>query len=157
FWTNLLLAGRCLATRPTIWQTTLREEVTTRLLHTLTNTAYSLTQGLIADVLAEIGGREVNVNLVRLLADEKLGSDVRVYIALALGNLSERAVAPDLVRLLADEKLDSNVRVYIALALGNLGERAVAPDLVRLLADEKLDNYVRVYIAVALGNLGERA
>jgi predicted NACHT family NTPase len=29
FWTNLLLAGRCLATRPTIWQTSLREEVIT--------------------------------------------------------------------------------------------------------------------------------
>ncbi len=156
FWTNLLLAGRCLATRPTIWDTTLREEVVTRLLHRLTQTPYSLLQRLTADVLAEIGGGEVSANLVRLLADDKLDRGVRGRIASALGKLGERAIAPELLRLLADDKLDSSVRGRIASALGELGERAVAPELVHLLADDTLDSDVCGSIASALGELGER-
>jgi hypothetical protein len=120
FWTNVLLAGRCLASRPTIWQSRLREEVISRLLHTLTHTQYSLIQELTASVLAEVGGGEVNTNLIRLLADEQLDSGVRESIADALGTLGERTVAPDLVRLLADEQLHSGVRRKNAHVLGNL-------------------------------------
>src|SRR5205823_1382411 len=42
FCTNLVLAGRCLAARPTIRNTALREEVTSRLFDKLLNTQYSL-------------------------------------------------------------------------------------------------------------------
>jgi hypothetical protein len=125
FWTNLLLAGRCLATRPTIWQTALREEVITRLYRILTKTQYFMTQEHVANALAEIGGREVNAQLVRLLADEQQDFSVRRSIALALGQLGERTVAPELVRLLADEQLNTLVRRSIVDALGQLGERTV--------------------------------
>ena len=156
FWTNLLIAGRCLATRPIIWQTAIREKVIARLLYTLINTQYSLAQELIANVLAEIGGNDVNMHLLSLLSDEKLDVSVRWIIAAALGNLGERAVAPDLVSLLSNEKLGPYVRMNIAAALGKLGEQAVAPDLVYLLSDEKLETDVRMDIAAALGNLGEQ-
>jgi len=157
FWTNLLLAGRCLATRPTIWQTTLRDEVVSHLFHTLTTTPYSLAQELIAGVLAEIGGKETNTHLVRLLSDKQLDASVRRSIADALGASGERSIAPELVRLLSDKQLDASVRTSIAYALRALGERSIAPELVRLLSDEQLDDNVRASIARTLGALGERS
>jgi HEAT repeat protein/GTPase SAR1 family protein len=158
FLTNLLLAGRCLATRPTIWQTMIREEVISRLLNTLTHAQHSLIAEFTSAVLAEIGGGVVNANLIHMLSDWKQKNDLRQYIAQALGTLGERTVAPDLVRLLSDERgrLYSLVGQNIAQALGTLGDRTVAPDLVRLLSDEQLHFRVRWSIAQALGTLGER-
>ena len=110
------------------------EEVITRLLHALTHTPYLSAQRLLAVALAEIGGREANAHLVRLLADKKLHSDVRGSIAVALGTLGERSIVPDLVRLLADEKLDSGVRGRIAHVLGELADDgATAYALAKLL------------------------
>jgi HEAT repeat protein len=157
FCTNLLLAGRCLATQPTIWKTILREEVIERLFHILTNTPYSLTQGLMADALSEIGGREVNTHLLRLLADEQLDIRVRESIASALGQRGERSVAPELLHMLADEQLDIRVRESIAYALGRLGERSIVPELLHMLADEQLDIRVRWGIDSILLKLAERS
>jgi len=153
FWTNLILAGHCLATRPTILHTSLRNDIVTRLFQALLQSPYYLAQKRLAEVLAEIGGTETNTHLLRLLADEQRDSSVRWRIAEALGTLGERSVVPDLLRLLADEQRDSSVRWRIAEALGTLGERSVVPDLVRLLADEQVDSFVRRSIAEALGTL----
>ncbi len=60
FHTNLILAGRCLAARPTVRQITLREEVITRLFDLLMATPYMLTREQAAQALAEIGGQKVN-------------------------------------------------------------------------------------------------
>ncbi len=157
FHTNLILAGRCLAARPTVRQAHLREESIARLFDLLLATRYKLTQRQAAEALAEIGGAQVNQRLLGLLADERLDSWVRMNIADALGRLGERSVAPALVPLLSDARLDPWVRGSIALALGTLGERSVAPALVSLLSDARLDPDVRERIADALGRLGERS
>ncbi len=157
FWTNLILAGRCLATRPTILHTTLRNDILTRLFQALVQSPYALARKRLAEVLAEIGGKETNAHLLWLLADKQNDLDVRESIAQALGTLGERSVVSDLLRLLTDEQGDSRMRKGIAQALGMLGERSVVPDLLRLLTDEQGDLAMRWHIAQALGMLGERS
>jgi HEAT repeat protein len=156
FSTNLLLAGRCLSSRPTIRDASLRGLITTRLFATLQATPYALLQLQIAEVLAATGDPQNSKDLVRLLSDASLGSGLREHIAYVLGKLGERTVASELVRLLSDASLSDDLRNRIALALGEMGERSVASELVRLLSDASLDESLRGKIAFALGNLGER-
>ncbi|RAQ96808.1 HEAT repeat domain-containing protein [Thermogemmatispora tikiterensis] len=157
FHTNLLLAGRCLAMRPTMRESGLRQEVISRLFALLTATPYPLDRRNSAEVLAEIGGEWVNMGLLHLLADEGVDVQVRDAIADALGRLGERSLALPLVHLLVDEQLDASVRYAIANALGRIGERSIVPHLLRLLSDEGIDPSVRYAIAHALGYLGERS
>jgi HEAT repeat protein len=157
FHTNLLLAGRCLATRPALREAGLRQEVITRLFALLRSSPYPLDRQQSAEVLAEIGGECTSMGLLRLLADEEVDLPVRDAIADALGRLGERSLALPLLRLLEDDEVDSSVRYAIATALGRLGERSIVPHLLRLLADEELDPSIRYAIAGALGHLGERA
>jgi HEAT repeat protein len=164
FYTNLVLAGRCLAGYPTIWQSSLREEVISRLFQTLVSTEYTLTAKHIGGTLAEIGGKEINTHLLRLLSDEQLMASIRGSIAEALGEMGERSVVPELMRLLTDEQLDVNVRGSIAYAVGEMGERSVVPELMRLLTDGKrllyndqLDLNIYVNITIAVIKLAERS
>jgi HEAT repeat protein len=157
FHTNLILAGRCLAARPTVRQVALRGEVIARLVDLLQTTTYALTREQAAQALAEIGGQTVNERLLGLLADARVDKYVRGRIAEALGALGERSVAPQLLGLLANEQINEDVRQSIARALGALGERSVVLQLLGLLANEQVHGYLRGSIARALGALGERS
>jgi HEAT repeat protein len=164
FYTNLILAGRCVATRPSISQTSLRTDVTSQLFQLLMNTPYSLIRERLATTLFEIRGEAISARLIQLLSESTLDIDIRRSIASALSTLGEHSVAPELVHLLSDDSLDSDIRRSIASALGILGERSIVPELVRLLSDESLrppddstENDIRGDIASALGTLGERS
>ncbi len=150
---RLVIAGRCLAARPSIRNLSLRKEVLSQLFQELTNTTYSLTRRQCAEALAEIGGAEVNTYLVRLLSNTQIEKDLRGSIASVLGELGERSVAPDLVRLLNDTQTEEGLRSSIVYALRELGERSVAPDLVRLLNDTQIEEDLRRSIASALEDL----
>jgi predicted NACHT family NTPase len=156
FHTNLIMAGRCLAASQFVRHVSLREEIITSLFKLLRTTRYSLTREQAADVLAEIGGTEVNSHLLRLLSDEQVVSGVRQDIAKALGRLGERTVAPDLLRLLSDKRVDKDVGIVIGGCFSELGDRTVIPDLLRLLSDEQVNPYVRSMVAWSLGELGDR-
>jgi HEAT repeat protein/GTPase SAR1 family protein len=157
FQTNLLVAGECLAAKPTVKRASLRALVITRLLESFVKAPYALTRQQLSKVLGKLSGGEVNSYLLRLLVDKQVDKEVRVDIAEVLGELGERSVIPDLLRLLADEQADDFVRYHITQALGELGERSVIPDLLRLLADEQVEYLVRLGIARTLGELGERS
>ena len=158
FKTNLLLAGRCLATRPdAIMDTSLRPTIIAALFKELQDTPYSLQRKQVAEVLVEIGGTEITDRLLQMLRGATLHTDVQRSIVDALGTLGERSVAPALLALLTDTTLDGDVRRSIVDALGTLGERSVAPTLLALLKDTTLDPFVRRGIAQALGTLGERS
>jgi len=159
FCTNLILAGRCLAARPTLWQTSLREEVISRLFQKLMSTPYSLTREHAASTLVEIGGMEVNARLLHLLADDKLDVDLHWSIVRALDKLGERSVAPDLVPLLARYWFEPNMSQSIAEVLSELGERTVAPALLQLLDEYKYSPLTDVHqnVTYVLGRLGERS
>src|SRR5947209_5588825 len=157
FYTNVLLAGRCLTAHPTVREPGLRAQIIERLFELLTSTQYSILRQEAIKVVCSIGIFETNTRLVTLLSDERLHVNVRWNIAEALGRLGERPVAADLVRLLSDEQLNVFVRWNIAEALGSLGERSVARDLVQLLSDERLHAELQRSIADTLGRLGERS
>src|SRR5947208_10466639 len=157
FYTNVLLAGRCLTAHPTVRETGLRAQIIERLFELLMSTQYSLLRREAIKVVCSIGVFETNSRLITLLSDERLNVSLRWNIADALGTLGERSVAADLMRLLSDERLNVFVRWNIADALGTLGERSVAADLVQLLSDERLNVELRRGIADALGTLGERS
>src|SRR3989440_4318303 len=155
FYTNVLLAGRCLTAHPTMRETGLRAQIFERLFELLTSTQYSILRQEAIKVVCSIGVIETNTRLVTLLSDERLHVNVRWNIAEALGRLGERSVAADLVQLLWDERLHVDLRRSIAEALATLGERSVAADLVQLLADDQQDVDLRRSIADVLGALGE--
>ena len=173
FCTDLILAGRCLATCPVIPEVSLRETIINFLFDTLSHTRYSITQKRMIDVLAEIGGKEVSKRLLLLLANERFGQHgvlslptIRIHLATALGRLGERSIAPDLLGLLIGELSRSDMHYRpsstslhwsIAAALGSLGERSIVPNLLQLFSDEQPHPDMRVSITMALGMLGERS
>ena len=93
--------------------------------------------------------------LLALLKDEKIDSEVRRSIAYALGDIRDKTMTPELLALLKDEKIDSQVRKGIAYALGDIRDKTMTPELLAMLKDEKIDSQVRKGIAYALGSLGE--
>lgn len=158
FYTNIIMAGRCLAAHPTVRQVALRDEIITRLFNILTTVSYVPLQKQVAEVLVEIGGRLVIMSLLRLLSDKEADEIVRGHIAIALGTLKTseaRSLAPKLLSLLTNEQVSKALRWDIADALGILGERSVALPLLGLLEDEYIKSDVRSRIAIALGVLGE--
>ena len=157
FQTNLILAGRCLGARPTVRQTTLREEVTARLFNVLRNTPYSLTGQQIADTLSEIGGTNVNLQLLQMISNQKIDIKLRQVIVANLGKSEEGPVVSELVSLLPNQQIDPTVRESIARALGELGKESIASELVSLLPNQQIDPTVRKSIASLIGDLGERS
>ena len=156
FYTNVLLAGRCLTAHPTVRETGLQAQIIEHLFELLTSTQYSILRQEAIKVVCSIGVFETNTRLVTLLSDERLHVDLRRSIAEALGTLGERSVAADLVQLLADDHQDVDLRRSIADVLGSLGEWSVmASTMVQLLADEEQDVFVRRRITGALGTLAE--
>lgn len=157
FHTNLILAGKCLASRPTIQQQPLQADILSRLFDLIMTTEYSLTRQQVVGILAEVGGIEVNTKLLELLPNEHIDQGIRVYIADALGIYGKRSLAAELLPLLANELIHSSVRVAIAKALTKFGERSLVPDLLQLLSDQQIDLDVRRNISLSLGILGERS
>jgi len=150
FYTNVLLAGRCLTAHPTVRETGLQAQILECLFELLTSTQYNLLRQEAIKVVCSIGVFETNTRLVTLLSDERLSVNVRWNIADALGRLGERTVAGDLVQLLSDDRLHAFIRRKITDALATLGERSVTGDLVQLLSDDRLDVDLRRSIATAL-------
>ncbi|MBF0339138.1 MAG: SIR2 family protein, partial [Nitrospirae bacterium] len=91
---NLILAGRCLAEKPTLkGGVKLREVVLKKLKGIVTDGTYRLNTDRAIDVLAENG--EFGF-LLGLLRDDKLYSDVQSRIAYALGNIGDSSIVADL-------------------------------------------------------------
>ncbi|HJT55547.1 MAG TPA: HEAT repeat domain-containing protein [Ktedonobacteraceae bacterium] len=158
FHTNLLLAGRCLASLSFIRDSSLREAIVNLLFATLEQTPYTLTQEQVASILVAIGSTAAITRLVYLLSKKEVDHHIRLRVVQALGGASERsAVTQALFPLLSNKKIEWEVRASIAEALGSLGERYIMHDLLHMLTDEQIDWQVRWSIAHALGILGEKS
>jgi NACHT domain len=161
FYTDLLLAGQCLAARPTIQDVSLWDTIITHLFEILTTTPYSLTRQQMAETLFSIGGAEINKHLLMLLSNRQINRDVRSSIASALGQLGERSVAHDLVPLLSNKQIDTSVRTRITVALGMLindemivhslaeliSKSDIADDIHRVLWSMSRQAGVRIYLS----------
>ena len=143
FYTNVLLAGRCLTAHPTVRETGLRAQIIERLFELLTSTQYSLLRQEAIKVVCSIGIFETNTRLVTLLSDKRLHVNVRWNIADALGTLGERSVAGDLVQLLSDERLHVFVRRRIAGALAAYtSDISIVEELIRSLQAKEISDSV---------------
>jgi hypothetical protein len=120
FSTRLILAGRCLTARPTIRNTTLRQKVIVRLFEMLLQIPFPLTRAQVANVLAEIGGIEINERLVGLLHNEQVDEDVRYSIARALETLVDDIAT---VQQLAELLQTSDIADAIHSALWQISRR----------------------------------
>jgi hypothetical protein len=152
FQTNLILAGRCLAARPTIQQVSLWETIINQLFESLTRTPYSLTREHMIGALAAVGSTKVNSRLLQMLS-EQFESSVSVDIATALGTLGDRSVVPDLLRLLS-EQLDSSIRGSIARSLAKL---VIDEESVRVMATLIVTSNIADDIHRALWTASHRA
>jgi HEAT repeat protein len=159
FNTNLILAGRSLASRPAFQKLSMRTGVINRLFDKLKQTKFSLTRERIANVLVEIGGTDVNYGLLPLFFNKQINPGVHQSIAEALCTQGEQSVAHDLLQRLADNQTDPNTCQNIAEVLGMIGNSSIALDLLLFFTNKRIvqDVDVRLSIVAALGMLGERS
>lgn len=88
-----------------------------------------------------------------MLSNKQIDSDVRMSIAIILGERDDRSVIPSLLQLLFDQQIDPIVRERTAVALGNLGGSFLIPDLLQFFSNPKINWRIRRGIAKALGKL----
>ncbi|MES0336227.1 MAG: HEAT repeat domain-containing protein [Candidatus Magnetobacterium sp. LHC-1] len=150
---NLMLAGRCLAEKPTLkGDVKLRDVVLDKLKDVVRKYEHRLKQGKAVDVLAENGEFDF---LLGLLKNKETDNWVRGSIADALGNIADSRIVADLMPLLLDKNTDSWVRRSIADALGNIADSRIVADLMPLLLDKETDYRLRSSIANALGKIAD--
>jgi hypothetical protein len=89
--------------------------------------------------------------LVQMLPNEQINSDVRGCIADALGKLGEKTIAPELVQMLPNEQIGSDVRGRVAHTLISLldDERSVNDLAAILLRSDIADSIHRLLWTVS--------
>jgi HEAT repeat protein len=155
FHSHLLLAGHCLAAHPFSVSSFTWHDIIEHLFEILLQTPYSLTRQQVAEVLAEIGEKEIQQRLLLLLDDPYTNRDVQLSILRGFGLFGDKDLAEEMVLLLEKELLDIEIRVCMAQELGRLAERSVVPNLVTLLSQRLLNSAIRCSVASALATLGE--
>ncbi len=161
FSSKLLLAGRCLATRPTIRNVHLWDDIPDRLFKKLLQTDYTFMQQQVADTLAEFGcaylDRDVNQRLLQLLTNTKSKVTVRRSIATAFGDYGAREVATDLLEVLvkAGPDLDNELRNAISGAITKLADRSLLPQLLEIVSDKTTDPLIAIAVAYIIGRAGD--
>jgi len=155
FYTNLLLAGRCLATHAPVRKIQLREEIVTALFDVLLTTQYSLSRQQVVEILAEIGGTRVNERLLAILSDKNTPVNIQIAIVEALGRVGEQSLGPRLFTILDENSVvRDEVHKHVASALGKMGGRFMARSLLLYLQRPTIDEEVGGIVADALSKLG---
>jgi HEAT repeat protein len=156
FYSNLLLAGRCLAAGRLgeLQVEGVGLDIIEGLKRLVEGGHHGLLQRQAVSVLAEIGGGAVVSFFTSLLRREEMDLDMHAEVVQVLGALHEKSIVPDFLAFLTDEKLALSVRGNIAEALGSLGDESVIPPLLAFLPDEMIDSAVRGKVAEALVTLG---
>lgn len=161
FYSELILAGRCLAARPSVKIISLRDEVIARLFTALQTTPYSLTRQRIVEVLIEIGDESTSENtlvsevLLRLLLDHTTMHSVKMSIAQAYQAYASDESVRQFPALISNVYISVEVRMLLAKVLGLSNKRFVVPDLLPILVNRHLEEDVKVSVATTLGELGD--
>jgi len=147
FYTNLFLAGRCLAESLSV-SPELRTEITQKLFDIWRDVnEFDKSQKTALEILKEIKDQKIILKLIELLRDKE--SDVRRRAAYALGQIQAKEAVLPLLELLKDK--DSDVRGLAASALGQIQAKEAVLPLLELLKDK--DSNVRGFAAVVLGQI----
>ncbi len=157
FRSNLMLAGRCLANKPRLKRTELRESIIAQLQELVEGKVHLPLRQQAIRVLAKIDDPSITAYFQSLVTTGKVDSTVHRWVTAALASLGDESTITDLVALLSDQEIDFAVRANIAAALGSLGNQSLIPQFLDLLSDEEVDYRVRMAVAEALGVLGARS
>jgi HEAT repeat protein len=161
FASKLTLAGRCLATHPTIHEFSLWQQVPDLLFKQLLRSDFALTRQHLAETLAKIGRsypeHDVNRRLLELLTSTKCKTKVRMAIAAALGVYGAREVASHLLAFLVKTgaDLDKELRDTIGGTIAKLADRSLLPQLLDLISHKNTDPHVAIAIAHVIGRVGD--
>ena len=162
FSSKLMLAGRCLATRPTVQKIALWDSIPERLFQHLLRTDYALTRQQAAETLAEFGRaypeRDVNQRLLQVLTSTTSKGDVRRSIARALGDYGSLEVALEMLEFLGKseaETLSIGLSNTIAEAVEKLADRTLLARLIELITSEKTNVFVAIDLAYLIGRVGD--
>jgi HEAT repeat protein len=161
FYSKLILAGRCLAARPTLHDVRLWQEIPDILFALLLDAEYKLTRRHAAEALAEIGRaypeRDINARLLALLKDADRQFSIRMSIIEALRDYGLRELAPELLELLVtrgaglDDALFSTLRETII----TLADHRLLPRLLQFIFDNRSDPLVLIGVADIIGSVGD--
>lgn len=154
FYSNVILAGRCLAARPVIRQSSLRNQVIDLLMRILETTPFSLSRKHIADVLVEVGGKEINTRLLGMFEKQRANPALLMSIVSAWSRFGDRSLAQDLFALLNNPFLKLEVRLALADALGKMGDDATIFTLLQMLTNTQIHLHLKERIALSLGEQG---
>jgi HEAT repeat protein len=157
FCSNLLLAGRCLATKPHIKRASLRESIIERLQELVKDRVHLPLRRWAIGVLTEIGDPAISAYFLSLVTAREIDRTVHQWVTSALAYLGDESTITNLVTLLPDQGVDPAVRINVAAALGSLGDKSVIPQFLDLLPDEEVDYKVRMAVAEALGALSDES
>jgi HEAT repeat protein len=169
FFTNLVMAGNCLAAKPNEEQKFL-QDVIDPLFATLGATPSKIVTDQVAETLVKLDGEYIKKKLLNTLSENARKSlrdspekhaayDVCKSITGAIGSYGNRSLAPDLLELLKQvtPQRDPFLLANIARTVGKLRARPIAKDLVHLLSNLQLDIELRSAIADTLGMLNEHS
>jgi HEAT repeat protein len=154
FHSNLLLAGRCLTSKPRIKRASVWESLIERLQELVEGKVHLPLRQRAIGVLAEIGDPSIAAYFLSLVTAGKIDRTVHRWVTTALASLGDESAISGLLALLPNEAIDPNVRANIVAALCSLGDKSVVPQFLALLPDEEVDYKVRMTVAEALGTLG---
>lgn len=154
FHSNLLLAGRCLASKPRIKRASVRESLIEQLQALVEGQVHLPLRQRAIGVLAKIGDPSIAAYFLSLVTAGKIDRTVHRCVTTALACLGDESAVSGLLALLPNEGIDPNVRANVVAALCSLGDQFVVPQFLALLPDEEVDYKVRMMVAEALGTLG---
>jgi hypothetical protein len=156
---DLLMAGRCLATRPRVRKQWLRNRLMSELMRLLLESPYAVVYERAARTLADIGGEGNQEALLGLVADTTIGVGRRSEVIRALGDAGDDDVAPKLFAMFQRIGWDQGfISSEIAEALAKLRFSKAAPAVMRHLEAGDVDEYSALFsLTNALGAFGDRS
>jgi hypothetical protein len=165
---EIILAGHCLATHPTVRKPVLRNEIIFLLAPALSFTNSPETMQDLAQTLVEIGGKDTYILILKIISSNNIDRLNRQHILYALRDRGERIVVPDLLDLLLDKQIDIDTLLTtlfqmlcnpktnfslcrnIYFALSNIDAKELRANFNHLFNDSSVDQLVKIHISQVL-------
>lgn len=132
---DLILISRCLTSRPTIKDLSLREKVVRRLFDVLLRAPNTIIRQTLAENLVDAGGKDISTILLKILVSSQVEVNVRQCIVYALIRQGKDFATETLIKTRSDESTPESLRDVIRHRLFRLGERLSTNTLLQILFD----------------------
>ena len=156
FYSDLLLAARCLVGKPKILMQGLRDRIITEVKDLLSTSPYALDWERAAKVLVEIGDSALINQLFSMLSPPEIDPTQQINIALAFLKSDNPILVKSLLELLKTAKLHGQVFARILYVLSEMKAIQAVPQLQYMFKNET-NNSNKLEIATTLLDLGEKS